>query len=116
MRRTYPDAEFVAVTRTGRSILAPSKRPLDDYKMAEERLGDRWEAWDSSNYEVRYRAEIKNNPDAQKEIERISSLSEKRDVYVVCYEKKPPCHRFILLDIIKGRQMIKKQGSTRNQR
>ena len=75
-RQKYPDAESVVVTRTARSILAPSDRLLSDYKKAEKRLGDRWKAWDLTNYEARYRKEIKNNPKALKEIERIKKLSQ----------------------------------------
>ena len=99
-RQRHPDAEFVAVTRTAHSVLAPSEKLLADYKKAEERLGDRWKAWNLTNYEARYRKEISDNPEALKEIKRIKKSSYEKDIYLICYEKEPPCHRFILLDII----------------
>ena len=105
-REKYPDAKFVVVTRTARSILAPSVKLLSDYKEAERRLGDRWKAWNLTDYEARYREEIKNSPDALKEIKRIKAISDKKDVYLVCYERNPPCHRFILLDVIEKLKMV----------
>ena len=54
-----------------------------------------------SEYAQRYRREIFSNPDALKEIQRLRRLAQLRDVYLVCWEPKPPCHRFLLLDIVK---------------
>jgi len=76
------------------SILGPSKELLKDYK--ENRI-------DWKEYEKRFREEILNNPKAIEKLKEIKELSKKNDVYLVCYEKNPPCHRFILLDILKSK-------------
>jgi hypothetical protein len=31
----------------------------------------------------------------------MKAVSDKKDIYLVCYERDPPCHRFILLAVIK---------------
>lgn len=81
--------------------MSPSEKLLSDYKRAEKRLGDKWKAWDFVNYEKKYREEIMTNPEALKKIEKIKERADKKDIYLVCYEKDPPCHRFVLLDIIR---------------
>lgn len=100
-RKEHPEAEFIAVTRTSHSILAPSKKLLKDYKKAEKKLGNRWKVWHEVDYESRYKKEILNNQDALAKIKEIAMTAKKKDVYLVCYEKEPPCHRFILLEMIK---------------
>lgn len=41
------------------------------------------------------------NPAAVEQLRKIKKLAENKDVYLVCYEKKPPCHRFILIEMIR---------------
>ncbi|GAH81305.1 unnamed protein product, partial [marine sediment metagenome] len=88
-----PDNGTVYKVRVARpSILSPSKELLDDYK--NERID-----WDG--YEKRFRKEILNNPKAMSELSILKTISKFKDVYLICYEKNYPCHRFILMDIIK---------------
>ncbi len=82
------------------NILAPSKKLLWDYK--QHKID-----WDE--FERRFRKEILHNNKAMSELGLISSVSEKRDVYLICYEKSYPCHRFILMDIIKNLNDIAKR-------
>ena len=85
-----PGAVKVRVARP--SVLSPSMGLLHDYK--EGRIT--WE-----EFELRFRKEIASNPKAIAELKRVKELSRKKDVYLICYEKTFPCHRFILLDLLK---------------
>lgn len=84
------DAIKIRVARP--SILSASLDLFHDYKRG--RIN--WEEFD-----VRFRKEILNNPKAIAEMKRLKELSKDKDVYLMCYEKNYPCHRFILLDLIK---------------
>jgi len=111
----YPDLEVHILVMRGRGNdeLAPSKRLLEDYKELEKRH-DRETAWEKTDYEHRFRAEIKNNLEAGLQIERIAFLTAffEEDFRLICYEKDSPCHRFVLKDIIENEieEMIK-EGS-----
>jgi len=87
--KNYPVDEIkVRVARP--SILGPSKGLLEDVK-------DRKIGW--VEYERRFRAEILANPKALEKLREIKKLAEQKDVRLICYEKNPPCHRFILMDL-----------------
>ena len=85
------DAVKVRVARP--SVLSPSDELFHAYKEG----GIKWE-----EFETRFRHEILGNPEALRELRRLRDLSSRKDVYLICYEKEYPCHRFILLDLIKG--------------
>ncbi|MBA7683492.1 hypothetical protein ES703_91861 [subsurface metagenome] len=91
LARIPTEAKRIMVARP--SILAPSKSLLADWKTKKI-------TW--SEYEVRYKRQILSNPEAVKYMRAIKELANKVDVYLYCYEKKPPCHRFILIDLIQG--------------
>jgi len=84
------DAIKVRVARP--SVLSASKELLYDYK------GGRI-SW--PEFENIFRKEILSNPKALAELKRLKELSKEKDVYLICYEKNYPCHRFILIDLIK---------------
>lgn len=84
------DAIKVRVARP--SVLSPSKELFYDYK--EGRINWR-------EFENRFRKEIISSPKAIAELKRLKELSQEKDVYLICYEKNYPCHRFILIDLIK---------------
>jgi uncharacterized protein YeaO (DUF488 family) len=84
------DAVKVRVARP--SILSASKDLLTDYKSG--RIT--WEV-----FKTRFRKEIHSNPGAVAELHRLKELSKTKDVYLICYEKEYPCHRFILLEMIQ---------------
>ena len=83
------DAIKIRVARP--SVLSASKELLYDYK--DGRIN--WQ-----EFEVRFRKEILSNPAASAELKRLKELSREKDVYLICYEKNYPCHRFILIDLI----------------
>jgi uncharacterized protein YeaO (DUF488 family) len=85
-----PDAVKIRVARP--SVLSASKELFTDYKTG--RI-----TW--QEFETRFRTEITTNPKALAELKRLKTLSQQQDVYLICYEKNPPCHRFILLDLIR---------------
>ena len=96
--RTYPKNEIkIVVTRTAKSVLAPSWDLLNDYK---DKLID-WQ-----EYERRFRKEMKS-PEAVKEMQRIKELAKTKDIRLICYEKNYPCHRFILIDLINSVEIEK---------
>jgi len=105
-RKIPKDAIKIRVARP--HILSPSEKLLSDYKKYEKQYlkcymtkqSARMLAWNNSNYVIRYKNEIMSNPKAIVEIKRIRRLSKEKDVYLLCYEKDYPCHRFILLEII----------------
>jgi len=100
-----PDAEFVFVFKPP---LKPNDHLLRDYQYWKSRfaMGEpepvaREKAMRASHYEARYRRQILNDPKALDLLRSIYYKSLEKDVYLVCYEKRAPCHRFILLDIIR---------------
>jgi uncharacterized protein YeaO (DUF488 family) len=86
------DATVVVTTRNRGHILSPSWA-----------LQNNWEAkrisWEE--YDRQFRIEM-SAPAALAEMKRLKKLAEAQDVYLVCYEEKPPCHRFILLDLMSS--------------
>ncbi len=89
--KNYPKDEIkirVAIP----SVLSPNKELLKDYK--EGKIN--WKT-----YEERFKKEIEKNPKAIKKLREIKKLSETKNVRLICYEKHYPCHRFILIDLIK---------------
>ena len=91
MWNKLPD-DIIKVRVARPSILSPSKELFNDYKNGKIN----WE-----EFEVRFRKEIQNNTKAVTELKRLKELAEEKDVYLICYEKTYPCHRFILIDLIK---------------
>ena len=72
--------------------LAPSQELLADWK-------HRLITWDE--YTERFRQEILGSVEALAALRHIIELAEARDVYLICWEKEPPCHRFLLLDLAR---------------
>ena len=90
MKSLPEDAVKVVVTRTAGHVLSPSKGLLWDYKKG--RIN--WE-----QYVERFRQEM-NNDICIVEMRKIKEIARVRDVYLVCYENRFPCHRFLLIDMI----------------
>jgi len=107
--KKYPTDEIkVRVARP--SILAPSEALLTEFMtikrdfMREQGMSEREArkaAVESISFERRFREQILNNPDALKKLGEIKKLAETKNVRLLCYEKEPPCHRFILIELIK---------------
>lgn len=90
--KSYPEDECkIFVTRTAHSILAPSRELFEDYKNG--KIG--WE-----EYEKRFRKEMYANPQVIDYLKRLGLFAKTYNVRLICYEKKYPCHRFILMDMI----------------
>lgn len=90
VKKVNPGAEFIDVTRSARSILAPSWEMLNAYK-------DGRITWDE--YVRRYVKEMANKA-SNAEMLRIGKLAKSKDVYLVCFERVGNCHRFLLVDMI----------------
>jgi uncharacterized protein YeaO (DUF488 family) len=90
--KKYPTDEVkIRVARP--SVLSPSKVLLLAYKQ----YGLTWKA-----YEEVFRREMSENPKALAKIDEIRKmLREGTNVRLICYEKNPPCHRFILMNMIR---------------
>ena len=87
------DAVKVRVARL--SVLSASKELLNNYK--KRRI-----TW--QEFEARFGKEIRINPKTMVELKRIKGLTQEKEVYLICYEKNYPCHRFILIDLINKLQ------------
>jgi len=80
----------IVVTRSAGHPLSPSKGLLWDYKKG--RIN--WE-----QYVERFKQEMMNNT-CIAEMRKIKLMAKAKDVYLICYEKTYPCHRFLLIDMI----------------
>ena len=72
--------------------LAPSRELLDDWRHG-------LVTW--PEYEARFRKEILGSPEAVAALRHVIDLSRTRDVYLICWEREPPCHRYLLLNLAK---------------
>lgn len=90
MKNLPTDAVKIVVTRTAGHVLSPSKALLWDYKKG--RIN-----WDQ--YVERFMQEM-NNDICRAEMRKIKWMAKDKLVYLICYEKKYPCHRFLLIDMI----------------
>lgn len=92
------------------SVFSPSETLLREFneiktqlmKKGMVELDARNRAWQQTNFEVQYKKEIESNPDVMKKLKEIKELAEKKDVFLYCYCGKKPCHRFILIHMIKN--------------
>ena len=70
--------------------LAPSKELLHDYRHG-------LVTW--PEYEARFREEILGSPEAMAALHHIIDQARTREVYLICWEREPPCHRYLLLNL-----------------
>ncbi len=101
--KTYPETDILIVVsryyprwlKQGllfKPEFAPSKGLLEDWKAG-------LITW--PEYEARYRAEM-DDPLIQRRIMQYAQRTRSKQVHrFLCYERDPPCHRFILKDIIE---------------
>lgn len=92
VKKMNPGAVIINVTRGAGSVLGPSWDLLNDYKAKKI-------TWDG--YIERFVKEMAN-PVSKAEMLRIGNLAKTGDVYLVCFERVGNCHRFLLVDMIKG--------------
>lgn len=93
MAAKNPEAVFIVVTRSAGHVLSPSWKLLNDYKNKKI---------DWNGYTLRFKAEIAT-VECREEFKRIWDLAQKKDVFLVCYEKDGEnCHRHILIESIKN--------------
>lgn len=121
----YPNDEVkIRVARP--SVLGPSKELLSELMTTKKRLKEgggkfkdercaRKMAGALVDYEKRFRKEIAENAFAQNEMAVIREmLNAGINVRLLCYEKEPPCHRFILMDLILGQDQTAHKKMDRN--
>jgi uncharacterized protein YeaO (DUF488 family) len=103
-------AEVVLVMHgRGNDELAPSKELLDEFNDWKAKFvpGQGYEtayhyAWDKSNYEARFRAQIAANPKSAARLRDLAERAKTRDIFLICYEGyDKPCHRKLLLEVAK---------------
>jgi uncharacterized protein YeaO (DUF488 family) len=101
-------AEVVLVMHgRGNDELAPSKELLDEFNLWKAKFtpGQGYEtayhyAWDKSNYEARFRAQMAANSESATRLKALAERAKTRDVFLICYEGYgKPCHRKLLLQI-----------------
>jgi len=82
------------------TVLAPTPELLKEFKTIEDAVGSKT-AWVTSNYEQRFRSQILNDLNALAKLKELCIEAMEKDVYLVCWEKNYPCHRFLLLDLAR---------------
>lgn len=107
--KTYPEDEIkIRVVRP--HALAPSRNLLRSFMIVKKRqmsigfseLEARRFAWDAISYEDRFQTEILSNKNATFMLGYIMGLVDSgQNVRLICYEKNPPCHRFVLIKMIE---------------
>ncbi len=107
-RRLPPGAGAVLVMRgRGNDELAPTEGLLREFNDLKKEFfpGCGYEsevhyAWEKSDYERRFRAEIKASAKALTRLRELAERAKTCDVYLICYEgDDKPCHRKLLLRI-----------------
>ena len=91
------------------SIFAPSEELLSDFnqlkgKFMKKGMSEheaRKKAWEQTHFEDRYKEQVSSKPRLINRLKEIKKLADKKDVYLYCYCGSFPCHRFILIDMIK---------------
>lgn len=103
MKEKYPDAHFEVVTRTAKSILSPSYELLTEYKVLIKDLpkNEIIELFEKA-YTPRFEKEMLYNNKCHDRMKELALMSIDKDVFLVCYEKEYPCHRFILKKYIEN--------------
>ncbi len=91
VNKENPGAEIIVVMRGRGHILSPSWALLNGYRAGHV-------TWDE--YIARFVKEMES-PECVSEMRRIGELARKKDVYLVCQERKGNCHRFLLVDMIR---------------
>jgi len=116
LRQTYlsmkgklpPGAETVLVMRgRGNDDLAPAKELFHEFSELKAGFvpGCGYPsaihyAWEKSDYERRFRAQIRANPRAMARLKELAEHATTRDIFLICYEgEDKPCHRHLLLQI-----------------
>ncbi len=92
VKRMDSGAVIIDVTCSAGSVLSPSWTLLNAYKAKKI-------DWDG--YISGFMHEM-DNPECKAEMLRIGELARTKDVYLVCFERVGNCHRFLLVDMIKG--------------
>ncbi len=92
VKKMNPGAVIIEVTRSAGSVLSPSWALLNEYKAKKI-------TWDG--YIESFVKEM-DNPVSKAEMLRIGNLAKTKDVYLVCFERKGNCHRFLLVDMINA--------------
>ena len=116
LRQTYlslknklPEGSEVVLVMRGRGNdeLAPSKELLDDFNRHKKQFSNQpgfktafHYAWKMSDYEKRFKLQIKSSQTAMAKLKGITAKARTHDVYFICYEGyDKPCHRKLLLEI-----------------
>jgi hypothetical protein len=115
VKQANPNAKFYAVALKvpwffDRSMLsghltelAPSPTLLAEFKKLEDTIGKQ-KAWSDAKYEERFRRQILDDSKALETLKKLWLESKEQDVFIICWEKDYPCHRFILLEIANEKQ------------
>ncbi len=100
---------YIRVRVARPSVLSPSADLLHEYKNSEAEykrqltpIEARWAAVKHTNFVERFTQEITSNDKAMARLRELANLSaQSKTIVLFCYEKEPPCHRFILLDLLR---------------
>lgn len=97
MRNKHPNAHFEVITRTARSVLAPSKELLNSAK----NMGLSKEVFEEY-YRPRFIQQLDYSYEAQLRLHELANIAKEKDIFLVCYEKDPSlCHRSLVKTMIE---------------
>jgi len=101
-------SEAILVMRgRGNDEFAPSRELLEDFNHHKQAFSNQpgfptafHYAWKRSDYERRFKLQVKSNPSAMTRLRELAQRAGTHDIYFVCYEGyDKPCHRKLLLEI-----------------
>lgn len=105
LKNTPKENRVFVMRHRGHDNLAPPEELFKDFKAKEQELKKQGldpidahnQAYEDVNFEERFNKNFLSNKNAIEELKEIKKLSEKEDVYLVCFEKPPKkCHRLLL--------------------
>ncbi len=91
IRQVNPNMKVIDVAPPSNSPLSPSIELASDYRLKKI-------TWDE--FKERFKREM-DTPTIETILLDIAKQAANEDVYLVCYDNKQNCHRFILMDMIE---------------
>lgn len=100
-REKHPNAHFEVVTRTSKSVLAPSVQLLIDAGIYKKKDGSRNPRMPFSQYKPLFIQEMMRNEKAIERMKELIEIAKTRDVFLICACKNPlECHRSLIAKIM----------------
>lgn len=104
MQKLHPGAHFEVITRDKNHVLSPSWKILNEYKRRIRGKNFTETVCIFNDYFTsKFLNQLINSEKAKDALLILTELATRMDVFLVCYEKDYPCHRYIIKGVIKER-------------